>query len=115
MSSSARPLFCASNQLNRRLAAWICALSILLLLISATPRKSYGQVLYGTITGRITDPSGAPVPNAKVEAINTGTAVSRQATTDGRGMYIFTHLLPGTYRIRVSAPSFQPSSNKTFS
>jgi len=37
---------------------------------------AWGQVLYGTLTGNVTDPSGAVVPNAKVEAVNTQTGLA---------------------------------------
>ena len=65
------------------------------------------QVLYGTLTGTVTDASAAPVPSAKVEAVNVGTGVAKQTTTDERGNYIFTDLQPGTYKVTISAPSFR--------
>jgi Carboxypeptidase regulatory-like domain len=68
--------------------------------------QGHAQVLYGSLTGRVTDPSGAPVPQAKVEALNTETGVAQQVTTDGHGLYLFTHLQSGTYRVTISAPSF---------
>lgn len=64
------------------------------------------QVLYGTLTGNVTDASGAAVPNAKIEAVNTGTGVSKQAATDDRGAYTINDLQPGTYRVTITAPSF---------
>src|SRR5580704_6178033 len=67
----------------------------------------YGQVLYGTLTGTVTDASGAPVPSAKVAAVDVGTGVAKQTTTDDRGNYIFTDLTPGTYKVTISAPSFR--------
>jgi Carboxypeptidase regulatory-like domain/TonB dependent receptor-like, beta-barrel len=90
---------------GRRRCAGICI--ALLLVMFVLPRKSFAQVLYGSLTGTVTDPSGAPVPDAKVEALNAGTGVAQQDITDSRGMYRFTHLQPGTYRLTVSAPSFQ--------
>ncbi|MGH9326776.1 MAG: carboxypeptidase regulatory-like domain-containing protein [Terriglobia bacterium] len=86
--------------------SWIGVSAALLFLISGTPQKSAAQVLYGSLTGRVTDPSGAPVPQAKVDALNTGTGIAQQATTDSNGMYLFTHLQSGTYRLTISAPSF---------
>jgi len=65
------------------------------------------QVLYGTLTGTVTDPSGAVIPGAKVEALNTGTGAVRQTTSDDRGVYLFTSLLPGTYKVSVSATGFR--------
>src|SRR5580704_8170602 len=66
----------------------------------------HAQVLYGSLTGNVADPSDAAVPNVKVEALNTLTGVRAQTTTDARGLYSFTNLSLGTYTITVSAPSF---------
>lgn len=69
-------------------------------------RPAGAQVLYGTLTGNLTDSSGAAVPAAPVIALNTGTGISRQATADDHGVYIFNDLQAGTYKLTVSAPSF---------
>jgi hypothetical protein len=68
---------------------------------------AHAQVLYGSLTGNVTDPSGAAVPNVKVEALNTATGVSRTATSDESGSYSFNDLQPGTYKITFSAASFR--------
>jgi len=54
----------------------------------------------------VADPSGASVTGAKVEALNVATAASQQGTTDGNGIYRFSALLPGTYKVTISAPNF---------
>jgi hypothetical protein len=64
------------------------------------------QVLYGSLTGTVTDPSGALVSGARVTALEVRTAVASQATTDTAGIYRFTTLLPGTYKVTIDAPSF---------
>jgi len=64
------------------------------------------QVLYGSLTGNVTDASGAAVPNVKVEALNTATGISKQGQTDERGAYLFSDLQPGTYKVTVTAPAF---------
>jgi hypothetical protein len=68
---------------------------------------SNAQVLYGSLTGNVTDPSGAAVPGAKVEALNSGTGVNREADTDDRGVYLFNNVQPGVYKITVTATSFK--------
>jgi hypothetical protein len=65
------------------------------------------QVLYGTLTGNVTDPSSAAIPSAKVEAVNTDTGASRQADTDVRGAYNFFNLQAGSYKLTVTAKGFQ--------
>jgi hypothetical protein len=82
----------------------VCAVLLLGLCFSAGVAKA--QVLYGSLTGNVTDPSGAVVPGAQVEALDIATGVSRQTTTDSAGVYHFTELLPGIYKVTVSATSF---------
>jgi hypothetical protein len=65
------------------------------------------QVLYGSLTGNVTDPSNAAVPGAKVEALNVGTGVAKQTTTDDRGSYLFNNLQFGVYKITIAAPAFR--------
>jgi len=65
------------------------------------------QVLYGSLTGNVTDPSGAVVPTAKVEAVNAGTGVSRQTSTDERGAYLFNDIAPGIYKVTVTNRGFK--------
>ncbi len=65
------------------------------------------QVLYGTLTGNVTDSSGAAVPDVRVEASNVRTGVNRTAATDGTGSYSFNDLQAGSYRITFTATSFR--------
>ena len=64
------------------------------------------QTLYGSLTGNISDPTGAALPKAKIEAMNLATGVTKSTTTDDRGAYQMSDLLPGTYKISISAPAF---------
>jgi hypothetical protein len=82
-----------------------CATVVLAL--ACTCGLASAQVLYGSLTGNVVDPSSAVVPGAKVEALNTGTGVARQTASDERGIYLFTNLQSGPYKITVSAPSFK--------
>ena len=78
-----------------------------LLIWAGVNGAAYAQVLYGSLTGTVTDPTDAAIPGAKVEALHTGTGVSRQAETDTRGTYLFTNLQLGTYKVTVEAKGFQ--------
>lgn len=68
------------------------------------------QVLYGTLTGNVTDPAGSAVPGVHIEATNLGTNIKHETNTDERGIYRFTDLQPGLYQVSVSANSFSPFS-----
>jgi hypothetical protein len=70
------------------------------------------QVLYGSLTGTVTDSTGASVKGAKVEVVNVGTGAPKTAMTDERGVYLFTDLPPGTYNVTIEAPSFRPVLRK---
>ena len=78
----------------------------LLVLVSACGVAN-AQVLYGSLTGNVNDPSGAPVPGVHVEAINQGTNVKAETDTDVRGVYRFTNLQEGVYKVTVTAKAFQ--------
>jgi len=61
----------------------------------------------GSITGIVTDASGAVVPNVSVAATNVGTGKSYRATTGTDGMYRFSLLPPGKYNVNFKARSFK--------
>jgi hypothetical protein len=62
----------------------------------------------GALTGTITDPSGAVVPNATVTLRNVDTGQARTVMTVADGTYTFSLLAPGTYRLRIEAGGFKP-------
>ncbi|SRR6266536_138616 len=86
--------------------AQLTSLLGLLLLALLCTVSAYGQVLYGSLTGTVEDSSGAAVSGAKVVALNVSTGVTHSATSDASGIYRFTTLLPGAYKITISAPNF---------
>lgn len=59
-----------------------------------------------TLNGAVTDPTGAAIPFAKIQVVNMATEVKKQAISDAQGRFLFSFLLPGTYRLDVSAPGF---------
>ena len=60
-----------------------------------------------SLTGRLTDPSGALVVDAKLTVVNTATNVRYESTTNSAGIYYLTDLSPGVYRIEVQKPGFK--------
>src|ERR1700746_2792216 len=61
----------------------------------------------GTITGTISDPAGAVIANAMIEARNTATGTVYQAASTDTGNYTFAELPFGTYDVSVSVPGFK--------
>src|SRR5207244_438698 len=64
------------------------------------------QVLYGTLTGNVTDPSGASVASAKVTAVNINTGVTNEVAVNEDGVYRFQALQAGIYKVSIAAPNF---------
>ena len=54
-----------------------------------------------TLRGRITDPTGAVIPNFALTLINEATKDERKAKTNDEGFYVFSAVPPGTYTLRV--------------
>ena len=92
----------------RRRAAQI----LLLLLVGGASvtwsvRRACAQVLYGSVTGTVTDQSGAIIPSAQVTITNESTSLKRETTTDASGQFRILDLPEGTYTIVVTATGFQ--------
>ena len=64
----------------------------------------------GTITGIVSDPQGAAIPNAKVTITEDATGLSYDLQTNGAGEYIRPLLKPGTYTITAEAAGFRRGS-----
>lgn len=86
-----------------------CLLSACLALIVLTLMtvSGHAQVLYGSITGNVTDTSGAVVPGATVTILHKETGRSREGVTDANGGYDFPTVLAGTYSVKVSKAGFK--------
>src|SRR6266576_1689275 len=83
------------------------ALSVFFLAISLiSAGRAQAQVSGATLTGTVTDASGATIPQAQIVITNVSTGVTRNVTTDSAGFYTAPNLLPGTYEVRVTATGF---------
>ena len=63
----------------------------------------------GTITGTVTDPTGAVVRNAKIVVINEATNAVREAETNDDGDFTLALLQPGRYRVTAESAGFRKS------
>lgn len=66
-----------------------------------------GQSNLATLTGIVTDTGAGVIPGAEVTVINTGTAISREQTTNAVGSFTFPALIPGDYELIVTSEGFQ--------
>ena len=69
----------------------------------------HAQTNLASITGTISDSTGALVSNSNVTVLNKATSASRTAITGSNGLYSFPSLPLGTYTIRASAPGDRKS------
>ena len=60
-----------------------------------------------TVTGTVTDPSGANIPNAQVSMTNSDTGITTNVTTNSAGFYTTPNLVPGPYQVTIRAEGFQ--------
>jgi len=82
------------------------ALFAVSLLLMAMP-SAWAQTDQGAITGVVQDDQGAVIPGAKVTLTATDTDFSLQRTADASGVFIFSPVKIGNYRLTATAPSFQ--------
>ena len=84
--------------------------SLLLVLASLFSLTSLSAQTPGTgaLTGTVKDPSGAVIPNATVTLTSVDTGQARTTMTGGDGVYRFSLLAPGNYRVKMEASGFKP-------
>src|SRR6476469_1793281 len=88
--------------------------AVILAMLLGTVQMFAQSTVSGGISGTVTDPQGALVPNATVTATNTGTNASTSVTTNSDGGFKFTNLVPGTYSVETAAISgFSPAKADT--
>lgn len=75
--------------------------------MALAPIPAAAQVLYGSLVGTVTDPTGAAVPNANVTATNKETGQQRTTQSNSSGGYTFVAVQPGTYEVKVAAAGFK--------
>jgi hypothetical protein len=74
------------------------------------PGTAGAQVLYGSVTGVVSDDSGGSIPGVSVTLTADGTGLQVETVTDEQGAYTVRNLLPGSYTLSASLQGF-----KTFS
>ncbi|HTR34332.1 MAG TPA: TonB-dependent receptor [Bryobacteraceae bacterium] len=77
------------------------------LLLVAVP-MAYAQLYTGSLMLTVVDPSGAPVPDAKITLTDVSRSTRTSAETDGSGQYVFRSLSPGGYLVKIDATGFEP-------
>lgn len=82
----------------------LCFAVLLTCLLTLT---ALGQQTTGSLSGTVSDPSGAIVTGATVTVVNTATGAERSAVSSGTGTFDFQALQPGTYTVSIDATGFK--------
>src|SRR6516165_2347648 len=91
-----------------RMTRWSSILAAATLLATA----AFAQSSSGTISGRVVDPSGAPVAGAEVHVINQVDRQVRTFTSSASGDFVFPNLEPGAYIVTAKASGFKQYEQK---
>lgn len=86
---------------NRGRGAWALALILLVSHLFLLATAVHAQVLYGSLTGTVTDPTGAIIPQATVTVTNQATGEARTVNANAEGQYRVLNLDPGPYTIAI--------------
>lgn len=102
-------MFASSKNSNAvSVSLFAALLAALFCLFTIAPKAALAQSSStGTVSGTVTDNTGAVVPDAAVTLTDKATGNSRTATSTSNGQYIFAYVVPGTYDIKVGKQGFQ--------
>ena len=95
----------STNQVPRR-SPQFCWIFVLILLLSG-PFRLLSQAYFGSVTGLLTDPTGAVLPEAKVILTDQNKGYTFNAVSDHSGRYLFRSIPPGVYSVTAEVPGFE--------
>jgi hypothetical protein len=88
------------------------SVAVILAVVVLSAGQASSQVAGATLSGTITDPSGAAIAGAKVSIANTATGIARDVTTDSAGLYSAPNLQPGPYEVTIGASGFSTTKEQ---
>lgn len=89
-------------------------LLFLLVFAGSLAATATAQTITGSVTGTVTDPTGAVLPGAHVAATNTATGITVSAATNKNGIFNIRYLPIGSYRLLITAKGFQSQAYGPF-
>src|SRR5712672_960683 len=96
---------------SRSLSAAVLFLTLMVGIVLTSSIGVQGQSTYGSVSGAVTDSTGAAVVGAQVTLTNTGTSEKHTQTTNDQGTYSFVNVIPGEYRIDIEKTGFKHSAH----
>jgi hypothetical protein len=85
----------------------LCTVLLIAAALLAVPESASAQEFRGTISGRVTDSTGALVRDAQVTVTEASTGTVNRTKTDNSGQYVVPFLQPGTYQVVVESTGFK--------
>jgi hypothetical protein len=98
-----RGFFLRLDQTRLLQSCWILLVTCLL----AAPVWLLGQSYFGSVTGVLTDPSGAVIPGAKVTLTDQEKGYTFNTVSDGTGRYLYRSIPPGVYSVTAEMTGFE--------
>ena len=87
------------------------ALVAITLILCSGARSALAQAIYGTISGTVTDATGAAVPNATVTVTDIAKGTTKTVQSNSGGFYTVNQLIPDSYSVKATAANFTPAEN----
>lgn len=98
---------------NRRVrSAHSLLLALVGLILFAVTNVGFGQDTNASLSGTVSDPSGAAIPGANLTLTNVATGFQSKFVSDGTGEYSFNNLTPGKYDLTTTASGFKATNQK---
>src|SRR5258708_28388954 len=97
-------------RVRRCLRTPILLVAVALVCVALMAPPALAQTESATVTGRVTDQTGAVVPDAEIELKNADTNISQTTKTNGDGVYTFSSVQPGNYIMSVRKAQFRTVS-----
>lgn len=91
----------------RHLPAGLCMALFAILLFCFAVLPGWSQAASGTISGTVTDPTGAVIPSASVVLEDVQTGVKSETTSNGAGFFHFAAVASSTYKMTIKAAGFE--------
>src|SRR5438094_5226957 len=91
-----------------RLSGFFLSVFVLGFLLLGFVQRADAEVLVESVSGKVTDQSGAGVPKARIALVSKATSVQKEADADESGHYTITDVPPGSYDLTVKVSGFKP-------
>src|SRR5260370_33927493 len=101
-----------TKRFSRQLGTRYFSLAMATFFLMAFTATVFGHAETGQLSGKVTDPNGAVVPNASVTVKSVSTTAARTASADSDGVYLVTNLQPGLYDVTVQGGSFAATTQR---